>query len=142
MIDLNNELNHDHSRIRTTGSFRNEQARDAMAFGIQNLLSSNVLKNFDNNTNIYPTKPSIIKQMKYELSHQLRLSTELCSDLNAAKILTDKNIFTQNPSIKSGVLGFVHHICLHPFGFILISDLQVRIWNNSAIVSFSIIFNF
>lgn len=60
--------------------------------------------------------------MKYELNHENRLSTDVLIDAMATQT-SFESLIDKSDHLK----GYVHYIVNKPFGFILISDLQVFI---------------
>ena len=72
-----------------------------------------------------------MKQIKYETTHENRLSTEIFTDTLATKRLfveicktfldDDLNKFLNNP-----LNGYVHEISFDPYGFLCISNIQVN----------------
>jgi hypothetical protein len=67
--------------------------------------------------------------MKYELNHENRITTDVLIDAIATQ-----NSFECMIDKPDHLRGYVHHIVNKPFGFILLSDLQV---NFCLIKSFS-----
>ena len=57
-----------------------------------------------------------------EYRNRDRLSTDFFGDANIAKLLTD-NICLP---IKGKINGYIQEISLSPFGFLTMSDLQVK----------------
>lgn len=60
--------------------------------------------------------------MKSEYLRQNRISTDVYHDANTAKIVHSsyyKKIY------DDGLIGYIQEISLDPFGFLLISDIQV-----------------
>lgn len=57
-----------------------------------------------------------------EFRNRDRLSTDFFGDANIAKLLTD-NICLP---IKGKINGYIQEISLSPFGFLTMSDLQVK----------------
>ena len=99
-----------------TGLKRQNEALKVSAIGIQNTLYNNHSKNTEINYDV-------LKQIKYEFKHKNRISTEVFFDANATKIITDSLIGNDNDKIK----GYIQEIGLNPFGFLLISEIQVKV---------------
>lgn len=59
--------------------------------------------------------------IKSEIVHKNRLATDLISDIQASKVIYDSTIFSEEYEIK----GFIQEISLIPFGFLLMSNIQV-----------------
>ncbi len=72
--------------------------------------------------NLKTTKLNTLSKIKYEELHKDRLSTNFIDDVQAAKELCDNLCFKIN---ENGIDGFIREIQLDPFGFLLISDIQV-----------------
>ena len=62
--------------------------------------------------------------MKYEYKTKNRVSNDHFMDLHAAKNVTDLLCLDTSKLIK----GFIQKSFLNPFGFIMLSDLQIKIW--------------
>ena len=62
--------------------------------------------------------------MKYEYKTKNRVSNDHFMDLHAAKNLTDLLCLDTSKLMK----GFIQKSFLDPFGFIMLSDLQIKIW--------------
>ncbi|CAF0919488.1 unnamed protein product [Brachionus calyciflorus] len=63
--------------------------------------------------------------MKSSLLHFYKVSNEVFVDALAAKNLTDQIESDE----KSQLRGFIHNISLNPFGYLIISQLQLNIWS-------------
>jgi hypothetical protein len=61
--------------------------------------------------------------MKYELDHENRITTDVLIDAIATQ--TSFEAITDN---SDHLKGYVHYIINKPFGFILMSDLQVPLY--------------
>jgi hypothetical protein len=59
--------------------------------------------------------------MKHEFEHRYRLSDDVFDDLTISKLFCDKLCLPNEGFIS----GYVHQLCQDPFGFILLSDIQV-----------------
>lgn len=64
-----------------------------------------------------------LSKMKSEIRNQFKISHDISIDAEAAKIVSDAYWYTNELSIK----GFIHELSANPFGFLLISDIQVYI---------------
>jgi hypothetical protein len=62
-----------------------------------------------------------LKKMKYEIDHENRLSTELMTDCLATKKIYDE--ICEGHIMK----GMVQEIMFIPFGFLLFSEIQVKL---------------
>ena len=63
-----------------------------------------------------------LRQLKYEYIHRDRMSNDIFQDARVAKsIMTDLVGDENNKDIK----GYIQELSMDPFGFLLISDLQV-----------------
>jgi hypothetical protein len=60
--------------------------------------------------------------MRSEFNHRFQLSNEFRIDCDAAKLVFDIMLPL---SKKNGIQGFIQEIHSNPFGFILISEIQV-----------------
>ena len=61
--------------------------------------------------------------IKKEFVDSFKLSNEVFVDAQAAKVLTDGLCY----SVNNTVSGFIQEISLDPYGFFLLSDIQVFI---------------
>jgi hypothetical protein len=61
--------------------------------------------------------------MKSSLLHFYKISNEVFIDAQAAKNITDQIFSDSNSQLK----GFLHDVSLDPFGYLLISQVQVNI---------------
>ena len=59
--------------------------------------------------------------MKSEMRNQFKISHDIIIDAEASKILSDAFWFTNEFMIK----GYIHEQSSNPFGFLLMSDIQV-----------------
>jgi hypothetical protein len=59
--------------------------------------------------------------MKHEYVHRYRLSNNLIEDLDTTKLFCDNLCLPNQGSIE----GYIRSIRYNPFGFVLISDIQV-----------------
>ena len=66
----------------------------------------------------------MLAQIKTEAKYEKRICNELIIDVNATKRLCDK-ICMETTVFK----GFIRDISLEPFGFLLLSLLQVILYN-------------
>ena len=66
-----------------------------------------------------------MKQIKYEIKHEKRLSNDMIIDIISAKRLLDKAYLHYSAKIP----GFIQNISIDPFGYILLSDIQVSFIN-------------
>ena len=96
------------------------------------------------------TNSNVLYKIKYELIHKERLSAEVIRDAEAAKytmnfLIGGKTIQKDSYEIKLndiegdeaivhslsnqtpnlGINGFIHYLMNNPFGFLLISEIQV-----------------
>lgn len=65
-------------------------------------------------------KRNILSQIKSEAKYNKRICNELVIDINATKRICDKTCM-ENSDFK----GFIRDISLDPFGFLLLSLIQV-----------------
>ncbi|RNA20750.1 hypothetical protein BpHYR1_022975, partial [Brachionus plicatilis] len=65
----------------------------------------------------------------YQLEIKFRLSQDMKFDLRASKILCENLGTSSNSDLK----GYVHNICLDPFGFLLMSEIQIKIWKKVSL---------
>ncbi len=65
--------------------------------------------------------------MKHELRQENRLSTNIHADASAAKIAMESLIQISQfcSSRKLAVKGYIHELAQNPYGFLLMSQLQV-----------------
>ena len=68
-------------------------------------------------------RDQILRQIKYNYVHRERISSFLYGDIKGAKQLLD--VLCLSPEGESGLHGFIQEIKLTPFGFLIISDIQV-----------------
>ena len=68
-------------------------------------------------------KKSVLKTIKNEKMHENRFSNDLICDIKASKILCDSFCITFE---ETDMLGFIQKTILNPFGFLLLSYIQVR----------------
>ena len=68
-------------------------------------------------------KSHIYNQVKSEFKYRNRLSVDIFSDAIATK-----RLFNMITNEATQLKGFIHHIGLDPFGFLLISEIQVNIF--------------
>lgn len=69
-----------------------------------------------------PTKRDVLKTIKTEITREDRISNDLMSDIKAAKKLCSKLCLTFE---ECDLVGYIQKTISDPFGFLLISDLQV-----------------
>ena len=62
-----------------------------------------------------------MQKIKNELDNRFRLSRDMIFDLRATNVLCENLGLSTNSEFK----GYVHNICLDPYGFLLMSDIQV-----------------
>jgi hypothetical protein len=58
-----------------------------------------------------------LKQIKFELNNQYKLSNRLEENIQASKLYCDE---------FCGELGFIHEVTANPFGFLSLCDKQVN----------------
>ena len=61
--------------------------------------------------------------MKYEYVHRFRKSNDVFDDALITKRIFDSTCIYVS---KNPLRGFIHELGLDPFGFLLLSDLQVK----------------
>lgn len=71
-----------------------------------------------------------LRQIKYEHMHRHRLSTNYIDD----SLLTKKMFDLFIPSYENKLGGFLQSIDLSPFGFLAISQIQVKFINSEFIL--------
>jgi hypothetical protein len=74
-----------------------------------------------------PTKPNILKQIRYEFNHKERISRDILNDVEASKFMCERLCI--HPSKEGEIQGFVQKISQQPFGMILLSTIQVITYN-------------
>jgi hypothetical protein len=127
-IDFNQSsftsISHDNLEIklRFTGDERIEQSNFINNFGLLIHQSDNVLKNHQNKSILQkkPVNHSVLTTIKYECRHANRFSPNHVIDALAAKSVMESTYLSVG-SLK----GYIHEIGADPFGFIMISSLQV-----------------
>jgi hypothetical protein len=70
---------------------------------------------------ILPTSTNTLSVMKHEYVHRYKLSNNLIEDLETTKLFCDNLCLPNQGEIE----GYIRSIRLDPFGFVLISDIQV-----------------
>jgi hypothetical protein len=110
-------------KLRCAGGERTEQSNFINKFGLLINQSENVINNHYSESVLdkKPINHSVLKAIKYECRHTDRFSSNHITDVQAAKTVME-NTFLNVGNLK----GYIHEICADPFGFILISSLQVR----------------
>ena len=124
------ECNHPklHLTERVSGAERKKIGESILINGIEESIEQNEIENFIHSSDttyeppVKSLKRGVLKTIKSELVHQNRLSNELISDIKAAKTLCDS--FCLN-SQTTDLFGFIQKISLDPFGFLLLSHIQV-----------------
>ena len=98
---------------------------EILAHGLTNSQTNNVIFNQTNlfNSNRKVTNRHTLKMIKSEFSNQNKISSDVFTDALAAKAVSDGMCLESNSNIK----GYISEIGLDPFGFLLISDIQVNI---------------
>ena len=68
-----------------------------------------------------------MKQIKFQYKHQDRLSVNIYADAEAAQTILEimTQEFYQEINLSSLLQGFVQYVVFKPFGFLLMSELQV-----------------
>jgi hypothetical protein len=66
------------------------------------------------------TCPVVLKTAKYEAVHQARLTNDIFTDARATKLLNQRLIRGKHFD------GFVQEVHDDPFGYIMISEIQVK----------------
>lgn len=61
--------------------------------------------------------------MKSDFILQNRISNDSFIDAQATKIIIDK--LSTSLNANNHIVGFMHDVCLFPFGFMMFSELQV-----------------
>lgn len=83
--------------------------------------------------------------IKHEAVHKNRISSHVHDDAIGAKIVFDSTIehenrvIIENPSNKTSIQGYIHELGSHPFGYLLISQLQVDLIFNFILFNILII---
>ncbi|CAF0932078.1 unnamed protein product [Brachionus calyciflorus] len=77
-----------------------------------------------------PIKKTTLYKIKNEFDHRFRLSRDLFFDLKASKLMTD-NLSVSN----SGFTGLVHNVSIDPYGFFLMSEMQIDIWKQVKFIN-------
>jgi hypothetical protein len=110
-------------KIKSRGSDRYQQSVELGALGVSNCKDINIIENRSKSVlEKKLTKKESLAMIKSEFLHQNRISNDIFHDAQSAKIIHDnyyKKVF------RDGLLGFIQEISLDPFGFLLISDIQV-----------------
>lgn len=77
-----------------------------------------------------PTSSNVLSVIKYEFIHKNRISSNIHDDANGAKIMFDHLLINEplnNDCGKNKIVGYIHELGQNPFGYLLISDIQVLI---------------
>ena len=112
------KINHEIKTLkqsRIVGDERKQLAMKLSSEGIQNVFSEFVLieKRIEKN---------ILSKIKSEFNHRNRLDTDILVDIEACKRFYHSSF----PAEQNGkISGYVQDISLNPFGFTIISDIQV-----------------
>ncbi|CAF1061763.1 unnamed protein product [Brachionus calyciflorus] len=102
-------------KLRVSGIERKKLGIRLKADGVLNTLYE---MNYNKSSKV---QLKTLQKIKNELDNKFRLSRDLIFDLKATKILSENIGISTNSEFK----GFVHNICLDPYGFLLMSDIQV-----------------
>ena len=85
------------------------------------------------------TKHATLRKIKQEYLTRNRISNDVFVDAQTTKLLMDNLLCSAS---KSNLKGFVQEIGLHPYGFLLLCDIQVKKDKNHIFNYFSINLNF
>ncbi|CAF0888839.1 unnamed protein product [Brachionus calyciflorus] len=72
-----------------------------------------------------PIKKNTLYKIKNEFDHRFRISRDLIFDLKAIKLGCQFLGLSTNPNFS----GFIHSLGIDPYGFLLMSDMQIKIWD-------------
>jgi hypothetical protein len=126
-IKVNGDCNHKEQvckTARSTGEERKSQANQIMSNGISICVSNNTLTNkYDKPLKYLVTNNKTLSKIKEEFLNQNKLSKEILIDAKLTKQVFD---FMYHKIDYTNIEGYIHELTLDPFGFLLISDLQVK----------------
>ncbi|RMZ98256.1 hypothetical protein BpHYR1_009395 [Brachionus plicatilis] len=131
-IKVTFEKKNDHKKAtkvnRCSGYKRQRQSEIVMGNGIVNTIIENTIHNQENQAFLDQkiTNRFTLGMMKSALKHFYKISNEAFVDALAAKNLTDQ-IFSES---ETHLKGYVQEISLSPFGFLMLSQIQVNIWSS------------
>ena len=103
-------------RTRVVGEERTELAKRICSEGVQNVYSQRV-------TIEKRIEKHILHKIKSQFVHRNRLDADIIIDTDACKRLFDASYPPETPG---RIKGYMQDISLCPFGFLLISNIQVR----------------
>ncbi|CAF0907232.1 unnamed protein product [Brachionus calyciflorus] len=127
---FDNQCKHIYKKtVRCSGSQRKLESLKVLASGITNVLADNLehqsicLESDKKCKKCPPVSQSILTQIKYEAKHEFRLSVDFFYDA-----LASKYIFDNLNDCDGEVTGFIQELNLNPFGFLLFSEYQYKMW--------------
>ena len=123
IIELEDKSEHEdfinfNKKTRICGEERVAISTNLLAYGSSNTKYEHILdyKNGKvHNKNLF--NDVVLKKIKFEATHKLRYSNKIMDDIEATKIMADD---------LCGDLGYIQNINFNPFGFLLISRIQVK----------------
>lgn len=132
-------------KIRCFGLERDLQAKELLQEGTCNVIVNNIINNslvntrygnfslisiidmhnFNNKTILEKktTDCNVLGNIKHEFRNRNKISNEVFNDCEIIKLITDSMCLASQTTLN----GYIHEIGLNPFGFLLISDIQVII---------------
>ena len=109
--------------IKCSGKSREEQNTEILAYGLTNCQTNNVIFNTLNPASDKKiTNKNTLKMIKSEFVNRHKMSSDVYIDTLATKTLTDGLCLESSSNIE----GYIQEIGLNPFGFLLLSDIQVN----------------
>lgn len=87
-------------------------------------LNENKFLTADKMPDFKPEKSNNLRVIKSEIAHIDRLSRSLDEDIKICKMMCDNML-----NVGYNLQGFVQEISSDPFGFLLLSDIQVNKYN-------------
>ena len=78
----------------------------------------------------YPTDTNYLSQIKYESAHEFKISQDTLIDARLTKMIMDNII---ESSSKYSLDGFVQNIMTDPFGYLLVTQMQVMLENRDSL---------
>ena len=71
------------------------------------------------------TSPKRLNQIRYEIKHQERLSNDIFRDSLHTKYIME-SLINNDLSTINEMHGYMQNLSLDPYGFLLISEIQVK----------------
>ena len=94
-------------------------AKRVCSEGVQNVYSEILLSE-------QRIEKSILHKIKSEFTHRNRIDSDLIVDTHACKTMFDASHPSVPSQQHSHIKGFIQNISLVPFGFLLMSSIQVK----------------